>query len=250
MLYPAPPIAVPASPPSPFDEVHLEPADGERVHSWHAEGGRENGPAVILLHGNGENLATMAAAGTLERTREISGALLAPDYPGYGRSEGRPSEEALRGAAHASVAWLAARHPRRPLVIVGWSLGAAVAVRVAAEHENVRGLVLLSAWTRLDEVAREHFPGWLVGWFLHEEYDALEVAPRIDVPVLAIHGESDRIVPVRLGRELSRAFPRQARWHALPGVGHNDLLAQPEVWREIDAFFEALPTSARLDGSP
>lgn len=95
LIYPAPPVAVPASPPSPFEEVHLESSRGDRIHAWHAEGGRENGPAVLLLHGNGENLATMAASGTLEQTRAISGALLAPDYPGYGRSEGRPSEQSL-----------------------------------------------------------------------------------------------------------------------------------------------------------
>lgn len=240
LIYPAPPVAVPASPPDPFEEVHLESSRGDRIHGWHAEGGRENGPAVLLLHGNGENLATMAAAGTLEQARAISGALLAPDYPGYGRSEGRPSEPALLATGQASAAWLAARHPRRPLVIVGWSLGAAVGARIAADRDDVAGLVLLSPWTRLDEVAREHFPDWLVRLFLHEEYDALEAAPRIDVPVVVIHGERDRIVPVRLGRRLAKAFPRQARWRALPGVGHNDLLGQAEVWREIDAFLAGL----------
>lgn len=236
LLYPVPPIAVPETPPAPFEQVLLESGGGDRVHAWYAEGERGEGPAVLLFHGNGENLATMAAAGTLEQARAVSGALLAPDYPGYGRSEGRPSEESLLAAAEASAAWLAARHPRRPLVIVGWSLGAAVAVHVAAERDDVAGMALLSAWTRLDDVAREHFPGWAVRWFLHEEYDSLAAAPRIDVPVLLIHGERDTIVPVRLGRTLAQAFPRPPRWRALPGVGHNDLLAQPEVWREIDAF--------------
>lgn len=236
LLYPAPPIAVPASPPPPFAEVLFESARGDRIHAWHAEGEREDGPAVVLLHGNGENLATMEAAGTLERARAVSGALLVPDYPGYGRSAGRPSESSLLASVEASASWLAARQPRRPLVIVGWSLGAAVAVRVTAGREDVSGLVLLSAWTRLDEVAAEHFPAWLVRWFLHEDYDSLEAAPRVAVPVLMIHGESDRIVPVGLGRRLARAFPREARWLALPGVGHNDLLGQPEVWREVDAF--------------
>lgn len=250
LLYPAPPITVPESPPPPFEQVLLESGRGDRVHVWYAEGEREEGPAVVFFHGNGENLATMSAAGTLVQARAVSGALLAPDYPGYGRSEGQPSEESLLAAAEASAAWLAARHPRRPLVIAGWSLGAAVAVQVAADRDDVAGLVLLSVWTRLDAVAREHFGGWLVRLFLREEYDSLAVAPRIDVPVLVIHGERDAIVPVRLGLRLARAFPRQARWLALPGVGHNDLLGQPEVWREIDAFLGALPASARLDGSP
>lgn len=242
LLYPAPPVAVPETPPAPFEEVYLESPRGDRIHAWHAAGDRELGPAVVLLHGNGENLATMAAAGTLEQARAISGAVLVPDYPGYGRSDGRPSEESLVAAAEAAAAWLAARHPRRPLVLAGWSLGAAVAVQVAAERDDVAGLVLLSAWTRVDEVAREHFAGWMVSWFLREDYDSLEIAPRIDVPVLAIHGERDAIVPVRLGRRLAEAFPRQARWLALPGVGHNDLLGQPEVWREIDSFLTRTAT--------
>ncbi|MGH9382100.1 MAG: alpha/beta hydrolase [Thermoanaerobaculia bacterium] len=250
LLYPVPPIAVPQTPPAPFEEVYLESAQDERIHAWHAAGKRELGPVVVLLHGNGENLATMAAAGTLEQARAISGAVLAPDYPGYGRSGGRPSEESLVAAAEASAAWLASRHPRRPLVLAGWSLGAAVAVLVAADRDDVAGLVLLSAWTRLDEVAREHFAGWMVRWFLRESYDSLGRAPGIDVPVLAIHGESDGIVPVGLGRRLAEGFPGGARWVALPGVGHNDLLAQPEVWREIEQFLTGLPATARLGGSP
>lgn len=239
LLYPIPPVPV-GAPPGGFEEVVLELSGGIRVHGWHRDGATTGAPAIVLFHGNGENLATLQRAGTLEALAALGAAVLAVDYPGYGRSTGRPSEPALYESGEAAASWLAARHPQRPLVVIGWSLGAAVGVQLAAERPGIAGLVALSPWCSLPEVARAHYPAWMVRLLLRERYDSLATAPRVLVSTLIVHGEEDWIVPPSQGERLAAAFPDGARWVPVPGAGHNDLLGRPAVWQAIREFLTRL----------
>ena len=247
MLYPAPPVRVPSPPPAPLVEVPLE-AGGRAVSAWYlppvdnaavapASPGGGLAPVVLMLHGNGENLETMRQAGLFVDLGAAGAGVLAIDYPGYGRSAGTPSEEANFAAAEAAWSWLLHNRAGRPPVVAGWSLGAALAARLAAEHrDEAMGVVLLSAWDRLDAVARLHFPGWMVGALLAERYDSAAAAARIAAPALVVHGDRDTIIPVELGRRLFAALPGPKQWVEVSGAGHNDLLARPEAWQAIARF--------------
>ena len=239
-IYPAPSIRVPRAP-SPLEEVGFDLATGERIVAWaHADASLPAGrPAVAFFHGNGENLETMRMAGTFEELGRLRVAWIAMDYPGYGRSTGSPSEEGVMAGADAAVAWLRERHPGRPIVLCGWSLGAATAIGTAARHpEHVRGLIALSPWTSLPDVGRLHFPGFMVSSMLREKYDSLAAAKKVRVPALVIHGELDNLIPAAQGREVAGAL--SARWVPVPSAGHNDLLARGEVWTEMERFLDAV----------
>lgn len=247
MVYPAPPIRVPSPPPAPLVEVPLE-ARGHAVSAWYlpppksgagdeAQPGSTVAPVVLMLHGNGENLETMRQADLFADFGALGAGVLAVDYPGYGRSEGTPSEEANIAAAEAGWEWLSRNAAGHPKVAAGWSLGAAVAAQVAARHGGeVAGVMLLSPWDRLVEVARLHFPAWLVGPLLPEHYDSVAAAAQIEAPTLVVHGDRDTIIPVDLGRRLYEALPEPKRWVEVDGAGHNDLLARRETWEAITAF--------------
>jgi pimeloyl-ACP methyl ester carboxylesterase len=167
------------------------------------------------------------------------------DFPGYGRSTGKPSEEGLMATGDAAVTWAREMHPERPLVVCGWSLGAAVAIGTAARHpEAVRGLIALSPWTTLAEVAVGLFPEFAVKAMLRVHYDSRAAAKRVRVPALVVHGELDDLIPVAQGEEIASLLPGPARWVSVPRTGHNDLLGRPVVWQEIGAFLASLVTSA------
>jgi hypothetical protein len=239
-IYPAPRVSVPSPPPAPYEEVRLRlPEGGPEVvgWAWRAPEAPPDRPAVLFLHGNGENLETMRQAGLLDELRGLGVPFLALDYPGYGRSGGRPSEEGLIAAGAAGLAWLAGRHPGREVVAAGWSLGAAVAAALAAEpRHGVSRLIALSPWSSLRDVARHHLP-FISGFLLRERYDSVAAAERIRVPALVVHGQRDGIIPFRLGARFAAALPSATtRFVPVPHAGHNDLLAHALVWREIERF--------------
>jgi len=195
---------------------------------------------MIFFHGNGENLETMKWTGLYEQLAALGVPLLVVDYPGYGRSTGQPSEESLKSAAAAALKWTREQYPNRGLVPCGWSLGAALAVHLAAAMpREVDGLVAISPWTSMHEVANAHFPRWLVTMGLRERYDSLAAASLIDSPALILHGTVDRIIPAAQGQRLAASL-QTARWVPVEGAGHNDLLAFAVVWQEIDHFVSDL----------
>lgn len=243
-LYPIPVFSV-GTPPPELGEVSLEVAGVGRAVAWEsrhlAAATARPQPAVLFLHGNGENLETLRHSGLYDQLGALGVRFLVLDYPGYGRSEGTPSEKSLVAAAQAGVAHLREQHPESPVVVFGWSLGAAVAIQVAAREEGLlSGLILASAWDDLPELAAAFFPRWLVKITLVDRYDSLAAAPELSCPVLMLHGRRDRIVAIEHGRRLYEALPPGARWLELPGAGHNDLLGQPDVWREIADFLDYL----------
>lgn len=245
-LYPAPSLPVP-SPPLPLVEVTLDTTNGDRISAWAYDAKSSNQGAsrvsVLVLHGNGENLATLELSGTLLKLRQLGVSFLAIDYPGYGRSAGKASEKANIAAATAGLEWLSLKTPGDHLVIWGWSLGAGVGVQAAARAERIHGLITLSPWSSLEAVATEHFPRWLIRWALTESYDSVAAAESVSCPALVAHGGQDLIIPAHQGKRLAEAFPNLYRWIEIPGAGHNDLLAAGALWQEMADFFNHLQES-------
>jgi len=242
LIYPAPDIQVGAPPPS-FVEVVLPLADGSEFIAWHRpQTGEDSRPAMVFFHGNGENLETMKWAGLYEQLSSLAVPVLAVDYPGYGRGTGRSSEESLKEASEVAFQWMGQQYPGRGVVPCGWSLGAALAIHLAATSPaELVGVVAISPWTSLTEVANGHFPRWLVSVGLREEYDSLTAARSIASPALILHGTVDQIIPAEQGQRLAAEL-KTARWVPVAGAGHNDLLSFPVVWREIDSFVSGLKT--------
>jgi uncharacterized protein len=243
MLYPAPPVAVPSPPPAPLEEVWLDLSTGGRAHAWFYTPPDlpASAPIVIFFHGNGENLETVRRVGVFEEMGELGVAVFAADFPGYGRSSGSPTEEGVIATGDAAVAWVRERHPERPLVVAGWSLGAALAIATVDRHQkDVRGLIALSPWTTLAEVARGIFPEIAVRMMLKEHYDSRSAARRVQVPALVIHGEMDDLIPVEQGKEISSVLAGSTRWVPVARAAHNDLLGRREVWEAMAVFLAGI----------
>lgn len=221
-----------------FEEAFFTAADSTRLHGWYAH--RDDPVAVILFaHGNAGNVTHRSDV--LRLLRRQGAAILVFDYRGYGRSEGRPSEQGVLDDARAARAWLAERSGVAPerIVLMGESLGAAVVVHLAAEA-GARGLILEGAFTSLPDVAAYHYPWLPVRWLMRTRLDAAARIGDYHGPLFQMHGEADSIIPLRLGRELFEAANEPKRFVALPGHDHNDPPGL-EYYDILGGFLESLP---------
>ena len=215
MLYPAPRLATPFRPDD-FEQAVLQTSDGLRLKAIHRPA-RGNLPTLIFFHGNGDNLqGALAATG---RLGEAGYGLLLPEYRGYAGNPGSPSEEGLYRDGEAALHWLAGRNiPAGRIFLIGNSLGSGVATELATRHD-VAGLVLISGFASMAEVAARHIRIFPVRLLLLDRYENAAKLPRVAAPVLLLHGAADRLIPAGQSEELARAS-RQARLVILPDAGH------------------------------
>lgn len=243
MTYPAPAVKVPSPAPPPYEEVEFSGGSEGTALAWlyRYPDNRAIIPVIVMFHGNGENLETMRQGGLLSSFVEFGVHFLAVEYPGYGNSAAKPSEDVILQTADAALQWAAREFPGQPLIVFGWSLGAAVAIQSVARNASVvDGLIAVSPWSSLPDVATAHYPGFLVRALLKEKYNSVEAAKSINCPVLIIHGERDGIIPAEQGKRVAESFPGEVRWVPVVNAGHNDIFSNEEAWQEIAVFIRSM----------
>lgn len=217
-------------------ELEFSTDDGEQLHGWWIESRAGRLGHVLLFHGNAGNVGDRVLHAELLTAAGFD--VLLFDYRGYGRSSGKPSEEGTYSDARAALACLREQPGADParVFLLGESLGGAIAVDVAL-NDPPAGLILLSTFTGVRQMARVHYP-FLPARLVPDAYPTLRRIRELRAPLLVLHGERDDIVPLSQGRELFEAAPGPKRMHVFPGVGHNDLvpLAGPEFAREIASY--------------
>jgi hypothetical protein len=222
------------------EEMEARADDGVRVHGWLLPG-RAARLTVLLSHGNAGNISHRLDRAMLLQ-RSFPADVLLFDYRGYGSSEGRPDEAGTYRDARAAYQWLRDRgHPPERIVLFGESLGSAVALQLALDVP-ARGLVLESPFASIPEMARAVYPFLPLWPFVRTRYDNLDKAPRLNVPLLVLHGDRDEIVPFTQGRRVFEAAPEPKRFFAIPGAGHNDtyVVGGEAYWRAVREFLETL----------
>jgi len=201
-------------------EAVLSTEDGLSLLSWYlpAHPGR---PVILYFHGNGGHIGHRVQR-MLRLAREGYGVLMA-EYRGYGGNPGTPTESGFYADAQAALDFLQREGvvPSR-LVLYGESLGSGVAVELAAQHE-VAGLILEAPFTSVAEVAQSRFPVVPAARMVIDRFDSQSRIGKVRSPILVLHGERDRVVPVRFGRALFSAAPDPKEGWFAPEAGHEDL---------------------------
>jgi pimeloyl-ACP methyl ester carboxylesterase len=241
IVYPASRLPVPEIPPLPLEHRVIKSSDGNSIISWlwMQDTASDRIPVVMYFHGNGDNLETMRLSGIFEDFHDLNVHFIAMDYPGYGNSTGKPSEVSIEKAAHAFFAQVQKEFPDNPKFICGWSLGAAVAIKMAAKYtDSITGLIAVSPWTSLKDCASVHYPRFLVELLLRDEYNSVGAALHITCPSLVLHGAEDRIIPASQGRKVADNLPALQNVKFFPLSGHNDIFSYRGVWREMSEFIK------------
>jgi pimeloyl-ACP methyl ester carboxylesterase len=242
-----------------FEEVHVQSFDGIILHGWYVR--RENPEVtkpkglILMLHGNAENISTHFL-NLLWITKKGYDYIIF-DYRGYGESTGEPSQKGLYQDSLTMLDYslnLAHSEKYPKFIAYGQSLGGNVMLRGLQGFDRTSriDLVVLDStflsnkWMGFDKLTDFWFL-WplspLAFVALSDEYSPRHFVSKLDRPTLYIHGEKDKVVPVKFGREIFSklsSVPVKKKWDwFIPDGEHIDVFSRHDfIYRK--KFIELL----------
>jgi len=187
------------------------------------------------FHGNAETLGDLETR--MLNFQRNGYAVFAVEYPGYGLNRGTPTEAGIYATTEIALKYAQETLgvSAGSIIAYGRSLGGGPAVALASQ-ESIGGLILESAFTSAFRVVTR------VRLLPFDKFDNLGKIAAVQCPVLVIHGEDDRIVPLSHGKSLYEAIPNRKQKLWVKFAGHNDLLdwAGPSYWEALSEFTQGL----------
>lgn len=222
-----------------YEDIYFDSSDGVRLNGWFFPPSGARGEIILFCHGNADNISYFIE--DVRMFTELGLGVFIFDYRGYGRSLGQQSETGTYFDAEAAWNWLTKEkknHPSR-IIIVGRSLGGAIAAWLAKEHKP-RALFLETAFTSVEDIASKTHPFIPVRYFLRYKYSTLDYLLKVKAPVLVVHSKDDIVVPLMHGRKLFAAAPEPKKFIELSGTHRNCFFESAELYTEgIKDFLEA-----------
>ena len=220
-------------------EIFIETDDQIKIQSYFIPH-KTSDHVLIYFHGNAGNIGgRMADLLTLNR---MSINILGVGYRGYGKSQGKPSEEGiyLDGKASLKYATEQLGFPLKKVILFGRSIGTAVAINTA-QHQNISGLILITPLTSGKEHASTSILV-LISPLAGDSFNNINKIGHIQCPLLVIHGTKDRVIPFSMGEKIYHKALVKKQFIKIEGAGHNNLSTafKNEYWPPINNFLMAL----------
>jgi uncharacterized protein len=241
----------------PYEPLDMLSADGLRLRGWWL-GHAENRAVVVGSHGHTGRKEDLLGIGTNLWRAGFS--VLLFDYRGRGESEAWAQTLVSREVddLQAAIAAAAQRAPGAPLGVIGFSMGAAVALLAAADNPQVSAVVADSPFTSGAAVvahgvnrelripagplvrAADELVARLHGYRFSQVQPIAAVARLAPRPLLLIHGDHDSVIPVSHAHQLAAAAGEPRELWIVPGVEHCGayFADRPVYCRRVIEFFD------------
>lgn len=199
-----------------YEDIYFNAEDGIRLNGWLVKNPQATS-TLIFFHGNAGNISHRLDK--LAFFHQLGLNTFIVDYRGYGRSEGKPSEEGIYKDGRAAYDYLLSRTDLGGKKIAyGESLGSTVAIDLGL-HRQLDAVIVDSAFSSAKGMAKVIFP-LIPSFLLRSKFDSSAKVKDITVPKLFIHSINDEIVPFLLGEELFKSASYPKDFLAITG-GHN-----------------------------
>ncbi len=224
-----------------FDRFENEAGDFTGFHQRHPDATQD----WVIFYGNGDHAVRATAWAVKIREflpQGIEANFYILEYPGYAMREGRTSEKTVIRAAEEMLAAIPTRNPR---YLLGQSMGAAVACRMAGDHpEEIAGIILVTPYTELANAARAYLKNTFglfhhlipADFLLEDEYRNADHILRYPGKVVILAGAMDSLTPPELAEQLHAQVPGEKRLWVQEGVGHWADFTDAARWRELIKF--------------
>jgi pimeloyl-ACP methyl ester carboxylesterase len=221
-----------------FEDVSYPSRDGVRISGWYIPS-KDSDRVVVLCHGMGADRTDMLDFALALHDGGYS--VLMPDFRGHGASGGYtitygPKE---KWDIISGVDFLKREHPDRSRHVfgVGWSMGAASLVLAAAEDDRIEGLHLDAVFASAMDMARilpagappvyRQITPYTATVFACLEsgvnlfgLDVTNAIGQVTCPVMLVHGEEDKLIPIAQGRRVYESANQPKSWRSISGADH------------------------------
>ncbi|MDR3436159.1 alpha/beta hydrolase [Telmatospirillum sp.] len=178
-------------------------------------------PILVFFHGNRGTLNRIATK-TAPWREEFHLGLFLATYRGYEGNPGNPSEAGLYDDGRAVLDWLTHQgFSAERLILYGESLGTGVATQLAIERHCL-GVVLEAPFSSIPDIAMERYPWAPSRWLVRDTYDNRAKIGDITSPILLLHGDADRTIPLAHSQRLAAAAP-SAQLAVVPQATHRNV---------------------------
>lgn len=220
-----------------YEEVTVKTKDGLSISGWYIPAKKEKA-VVLFCQGNAGNISNRLDS--IKIFNSLSLSVLIFDYRGYGKSEGRPSEEGTYLDAEAVWDYMVTvkNIPPERLVVFGRSLGGAVAAGLATRRPPA-ALIIESGFTSVPDIGKNIYPWLPVKLIAKFHYATIDKIGSIKCPKLIVHSRKDEVVPFEHGRMLYEKASQPKEFLEIHGDHNGGFLLSGSIYTGgIKAFLE------------
>lgn len=176
---------------------------------------------IVYFHGNSDNLDRWGKEA--QSLAKYGYDILVFDYPGYGKSTGKPSEISFIKSAETIMEWVEEKYALENIIIYGRSLGSAIATYICQGKEYKSVILETSFYDMPSLVDRRFFPlSAFVRW-KKNIFPVYKYIQKIKIPILIIQGDKDRITPYKECIKLKQYLDMKDKFVTIEKGKHKNL---------------------------
>ncbi|EGR30556.1 hypothetical protein IMG5_129420 [Ichthyophthirius multifiliis] len=193
---------------------------------------------IVYFHGNAEDLGTSYDF-LYDLRNEAKCNILLTEYGGYGLYQ--QTDSSVKQIEYDSEIVLiyineVLKTPKQNIILLGRSMGSGPACLLASKYQ-VRGLMLISAFTSLRDVAKK-FVGSFISKIVQNGFQNIDLIDKILCPILIIHGKNDKLVPVKHAHYLADKVNNRVTQFYQNNMTHNDYDFDKDIKINILTFLK------------
>jgi fermentation-respiration switch protein FrsA (DUF1100 family) len=217
-------------------EISVPSTEGIALKAWFYKN-PQNKYTVLFFHGNAGGLGNRIYK--LNELKNLNLNYLIISWRGFSGNKGSPTEQGLYSDARSALKWLEKNNiSKSKIILYGESLGTGVAVEVG-QNQKFAGIILESPYTSIVDAAKIYYPYLPVDLILKDKYLSLKKIKNINSPTLIMHGGTDIIIPIAMGKKLFDEV-QSKKYGYFPQFDRHMMTYNSELKLELQKFIKTL----------
>lgn len=203
----------------PFQEINIQTENKKLLNGVLFTSDSSKG-LIFYLHGNAGSLSKWGAVAKTYTALNYD--VFIPDYPGYGKSEGKiKDEKQLFNTIQIAYDKLKQSYKEDSIIIIGYSIGTGLAAKLASDN-HPKKLILQAPYYSLTDIMKRTYPV-LPSFLLKYKFETYKYLEKCSMPVVIFHGNADEVIYYGSSLKLQKEFKATDTLITLNKQSHNGM---------------------------